>query len=98
MLIKKGRLCGETFFVGFPRVRTVLYMVQFLSAKNIKQLNYLKETGQRDSGLSIISFFSTNLSDDNTQSKHDPLQCGHSSHDRYGFIFTLFVLFFSLIL
>lgn len=73
MLIKKGRLCGKKFFVGFLRVRTVLYMVQFLLAKNIKQLNYLKETGQRDSGLSIISFFSSNLSDDNTQSKHDPL-------------------------
>ena len=24
------------------------------------------------------------------------LQCGHSNHERYGFIFTLFVLFFHL--
>ena len=27
-----------------------------------------------------------------------PLQCGHSNHERYGFIFTLFSLYFSLIL
>ena len=70
MLIQKEVLCGEKFFVGFPWVRTVLYMAQFLLAKDIYLLNHLKETSQRDSGLPIIN---ANISDDNTQSKHDPL-------------------------
>ena len=51
LLIQEEILCGEKFFVGFPWVRTVLYMAQFLLAKDINLLTHLKETGQRDSGL-----------------------------------------------